>query len=509
MLRKIWNYRYTKAILAVLIVLIVAVVIRGEKDSTDVTVVKEAAKPLVTVTTPLKYTDAGTLSLIGTVRAFTEAQITAEVGGRVTSVNAKLGQQVQAGAVLVTIENANERASLLQAEGFYEAAEASAASGNVGTKEAEIRLADSLLGLAAANEAAYGASQNVLFGTLDTQYSNPNGLYPGLRIKTAIDNSFLRSERVDFQTVLSTWSTLDFETNDILLQKSNTDFVVKQIKRLINISDIFITAVNSRNNSDSFTEAEKEQLNASFTAARAQLVSAQGNIESNFAALKSAKQNLDRATINATGGPTSAASAQLKQALGSLRAAQANLAKTILRSPISGTVNSLSVQSGDFISSFKNVAIVANNSALEIVTFVGDIERDALSVGDKVVIENNYEGTITQIAPAVDSVTRKTEVRIATENTNIKNGDTVKVTNHNDNDTNTLKDIRVPLSAVKFEIEDGSIFMIRDGKLESLPVKLGSISGNSVVILEGLSASDEFVVDARGLLAGASVEVKN
>jgi len=507
MLKKIMNYRYIKAILLVLTVFVVALVIRGGKN-TETVVIKEDVKPLVTVTTPLEYTDAGTLSLIGTVRAFTEAQITAEVGGRVTSVNITLGQKVQAGTILVTIENANERASLLQAEGSYEAAEAAAATGNVGTKEAEIRLADSLLGLAAASDAAYGASQNVLLGTLDTQFSNPNGSYPGLRIATAVDNSFLRSERIDFQTILPSWQALDFSTDDISLQKSNTDFVIKQIKRLINISDIFITAVNSRNNSDSFTKDQKEQLNINFTTARSQLVTAQGNMESKFAALESAKQNLDRATINATGGATSAASAQLKQALGSLRAAQANLAKTILRTPISGTVNSLTIQSGDFIASFQNVAIIANNSALEIVTFVGDIERDALSVGDKVLIENNYEGTVTQIAPAVDSVTRKTEVRIATENSNIKNGDTVKITDSKENATTTLKDIRVPLTAVKFEIEDGSIFMVREGKLESVPVKLGNISGNSVVVLEGLSANDEFVVDARGLLSGALVEVK-
>ena len=247
MLRKVWTYRYTKAILLVLSVLILALIIRSQ-NTPETGVVKDEAKPLVSVTTPLKYTDTSTLSLIGTVRAFTEAQITAEVGGRVTSVNAKLGQQVQAGSVLVTIENANERAALLQAEGAYEAAEAAAAAGNVGTKEAEIRLADSLLSLAAANDAAYGTAQNVLFATLDTQFSNPNGTYPGLRLSTAAGNDFLRSERIDFQTVFSTWRALDFSTNDLLLQKKNTDYAIKQIQRLINITDIFITAVNSQNN---------------------------------------------------------------------------------------------------------------------------------------------------------------------------------------------------------------------------------------------------------------------
>jgi multidrug efflux pump subunit AcrA (membrane-fusion protein) len=110
--------------------------------------------------------------------------------------------------------------------------------------------------------------------------------------------------------------------------------------------------------------------------------------------------------------------------------------------------------------------------------------------------------------PAVDPVTRKTEVRIAVETAEIQNGDTVSITTSFTSDTINEQPVVVPLSAVKFEIEDGFVFVVEDGKLQQRPVTLGVIRGGSVEIESGLSNTDELVVDARGLLAGTEVETR-
>lgn len=73
------------------------------------TIAEEAEQPpMVTVTTAQSYTGASTINLIGTVRAFSEASVTSEVSGRVTSVRVGLGDTVAAGAIIATIENAAE-----------------------------------------------------------------------------------------------------------------------------------------------------------------------------------------------------------------------------------------------------------------------------------------------------------------------------------------------------------------------------------------------------------------
>ena len=273
---------------------------------------------------------------------------------------------------------------------------------------------------------------------------------------------------------------------------------------------MFIAVLQEQGSQDRYSDAEIQTFLTNFNAARASLSQTLTSLNTTEAALVSAEEAKKRADISGTSGAVSSADAQVKQALGSLRAAQANYAKTILRSPIAGTVNSLNIKSGDYISAFTEAAVVANNDALEIVTYIGDNERDTLAVGDVVVIDGSFEGTITQISPAVDAATRKTEVRIAAENQNIKNGDTVKISRKQNADTVTVvSEIRVPLTAVKFEIEDGFVFTVENGVLKAQAVTLGRVNANSVVITSGLDADQEFVVDARGLFDGQEVEVKN
>ncbi|MCA9368446.1 efflux RND transporter periplasmic adaptor subunit, partial [Candidatus Kaiserbacteria bacterium] len=243
------------------------------------------------------------------------------------------------------------------------------------------------------------------------------------------------------------------------------------------------------------------------TAVRNQLIGLQTQIRAAETQIETAEDNLSRAKLAASGGTTSSADAQVKQALGVLRAAQANYAKTVLRAPVSGTVNELPVRVGDFIGPQTKVALVANNNALEIVTYASDAELFALQPGDTVTIEGQYEGIITTIAPAVDSATGKTEVRIASENADIKNGDTVRITAAVSVEDVADGTIRVPLTAVKFERADGFMFRVNNSVLEKFPVALGPVFGGEVVIASGLTATDEFVVDARGLREGDSVEV--
>jgi multidrug efflux pump subunit AcrA (membrane-fusion protein) len=112
---------------------------------------------------------------------------------------------------------------------------------------------------------------------------------------------------------------------------------------------------------------------------------------------------------------------------------------------------------------------------------------------------------VTRIAPAVNAGTGKTEVRIASESQDLQNGDSVRVNKEVAGDT--ISQVIIPLSAVKFALNDGSVFVIEDNKLVERPVTLGTVRGGSVEILDGLSITDEFVADARGLVAATEVEV--
>lgn len=498
---KPWYGRKAVRGLAFLAVVAVAAAFLLGRDEVVEVAVSEPTKPLVELTTAEQYQGGESLSLVGDVRSFTEAAITSERAGRVTGVNVTLGQSVQAGQILVTLENASEQAAVLQAEGVYEAALASAAQSGVGVDEAQASVQSAKTRAVNVVRSSYTTNDSIIRNNIDTFFSQPNSPLPGLNIGTVGNRDFLTSERVAYQTLLPAWKA----QTDSLTAESDLipviDSSIANTERTLAILNTFLAVFDQRDDAD-FQAVESEFLNL-----RPVLLGQISELEAAKRQIESAENNLRSAQLAAAGTTNSAADAQAKQALGALRAAQANLAKTILRSPISGTVNSIDVRPGDFINSFTQVAEVANNNALEIVTFVGDKERSVLSIGDEVDIEGGFTGRVTQIAPAVDPRTRKTEVRIAAEGIDLKNGDTVIVSK--DITAATSTDVIVPLSAVKFQLEDGVIFLVEDGRLVSRTVTLGIVRGGSVAVVDGLTATERFVVDARGLQPGTEVEIAN
>ena len=496
------KYRYVW--IGIAVVLIVANLLFGnDKDQADHV---NDILPVVTVTSAATLSGDQEVSVVGSVRAFSEAAITTEASGRVTSVNAALGQVVPAGFVLATLENASERAAVLQAEGSYESALAAAQQGNVGLDQANTNLRNAQNSAISTFKSSYNTVNGVVRNNIDAFFGNPDSKVPGVKIEG--QTHFLNSERVAYQNLLSTWQLEVSNLNKDSDLSSALGDAGERVDRTIALTDVFISLFNAPDPDKSYTDDELLTLSTTFTSLRESLLGTKTLINNAEASLENAEDALRRAEIGATGSQGSAADAQVKQALGSLRAAQANLEKTILRTPISGTVNALNVRVGDFVGQQAVAARVANNNALEIVTFVSDKEIAAFAVGEEVVIEDSYIGTVTEIAPAVDPLTRKTEVRIAIETEDIQNGDTVTISKAFATDTQESQPVFIPLSAVKFEIEDGYIFTVENGLLVQKPVELGVVRGGSVEIISGLSQTDEFVLDARGLLSDTEVEVR-
>ena len=464
-------------------------------------------KPLRTVTTApvTSFSDISTLTLIGTVESVDQAVIETEASGRITSVNTDLGESVSAGSVIATLENASERAAVLQAEGAYEAALAAAAQSDISTEEAEKSLQSAKNTALNTVRSAFITAQDTVLNSFDQFYGNPENVTPGLRIGNTSYTSFLNNERVSLKSVLANWQQeVASITSDSDLAGS-LSIAEERIEKLIVITETFITIFNDQDTTG-YTQAELATFSNQFTDLSGQLNATLSTIENATNGLASAEATLERVNLGGTGGDVSAANAQVKQALGSLRAAQANLSKTIIRTPITGVVNALSVKVGDYVSNFSPVATIANNNALEITTFVGDADRSQLTLNQPVTIEGNIPGTIVAIAPAVDPATRKVEIKISTESDAIANGDTVDIslTKSEEADTNSV--IVVPLTAVKFSDTDGFLYTIEDSRIKSHPVELGQIYGSVIEVLNGAESNMEIVVDARGLSIGQQVE---
>lgn len=498
--------KYWWITLGLVILLIVVIFFAGGDDET----VNETVPviPLVTAGTVAEVGSSDSTKFVGTVRSVSEADIQAERGGRVTSVPVKVGDNVSAGSIIATLENSAERAVVLQAEGAYEAVLAQAEQSGTGLDSARTTL--DTANRTAVNEfkSAYATVANILVSDIDIYFSNPDGATIGLRIQGFDRTSVINNSRTSLKTVMQTWQTEASRIDTNVDTESLIDSAKQKTNQVIALVDELLSVSTRASDSMSISVADRQARITALTGTKNALLGVVSGLDGAKTGVTNAKSALKQAEISASGAGPSVTDAQIKQALGNLRGAQANLAKTILRSPISGQIEVLRVQTGDFLSPQTSVARVANKSGLLISIFVGQNDLADFALGEEVKLDGNSTGTVVSIAPAIDSTTQKTEIKISTASDNLTNGSTVSVSKIGGTSVTSSK-IEVPITAIKFADKDGSIFVIEDNKLKAVPVEVGTISGSLVTILSGLDADTVFVFDARGRSEGETVEVRN
>lgn len=492
----------------IVVLIVTGIVVQFILNKSNQNVSAEADLPLVKVQNIAALNGDATFRVTGSISAISEARLQTEAGGRITGVNVELGEAVQAGTIIATIENSAQNAALLQAEGAYEQALANAASSESSTQSAATSLNAALSDAINTYRSGFISTDSSVRNTVDDLFTNLESSVPGFLLDSFGTAVSLIAERQAIEPMLTTWgedvNSVDSGNVDERLEKA-----LVSVERVSRFAETLAALVARQETSASFTQTQKDTLEAEFVSVRTTLNQTLLSLQGAQTSITSAKEALNRAQIAGINADVSIASAQVKSALGSLRAAQSNYQKTIVRSPISGVVNALYVKTGDYVSPSQDAAVIANNNALEVTAYVTELESKRLQLGDLVVLDENVSGRITQIAPAVNPSTGKVEVKIQAESSELTNGDIVNVifTTSLDSDKTERGDIVIPITALKVETDRIIVFTVSDGLLVAHPITEGPLLGDSIVVREGLSTSMDIVVDARGLNEGDAVEI--
>ena len=469
------------------------------------------------------------LSLVGSGTSKSEATVRAEKSAQVVRVDTSLGARISAGAVAAEIENASERAAVLQAEGGLDAAQANLAKVQGGVRdeqrsilEANVAAATSALESARSNAlstllSAYATMDSGILATTDKLFTNPGSTNSHFNITTS--DARLTIEIETTRDILSPYLAREAAVSDSLTASSDLAAEIAttqtEVRATRNFLDLIVSALNKAIPSPSASSAQIATYLAEATAVRTSLTStltalagATQGLSSSQSALEVARKNLEQGLTGGQPEDVAAAKAAVKQAQGGLAAAHANLEKAIIRAPISGTVNSFALKRGDYVQMTAPVLTVANNGSLEVVTYISENDAREVSVGQPVSIEQ-ASGVVTRIAPALDSVTKKIEVRIGVNDPKgLINGQSVLVsivrTRAVSGDATR---ITIPIAAVKVEAERTIVFTLDVDVLVAHEVTLGALLGERVVIASRLTPDMRIVVDARGLREGEKVEV--
>jgi len=484
-----WRSRRTQAIAGIVAVAVIGAIIVFSRGAASTETAKSPREVQVARVSDLMNGMSG-LSVVGEVQSKSEAKISPESSGRITRVYATLGQNVGTGAILAEIENSSQRAALLQAEGSLDAAKASQ-SGSRGTAVATILT-------------AYGAIDSAVADAVGQIFSDPESSQAAFTVSSKDTQALADIERIrpTLRPILERHVTASISLSESSDLGAELTLVESELREVRTYLDVTLKALNAGVARDDITLSTISGYVADVTAARTA-------VTTSLSAVVSARATTEN------GGAVTSSQANIKQAQGTYNAALANLEKTRIRAPISGTLNNFDIKLGDTVSASQQVAVVSNNGALEIVAFVTENDRAKISVGGKVAVEGGFTGTITKIAPALDPVTRKIEVRIGLPLDALKeltNGESVRVELKQSASASTTGaktgPLRIPIAALKIESDRKVVYTVdAESKIVALPVKSGKLSGGFVEITEGLTAETEIIADARGLKEGDVVSV--
>lgn len=456
------------------------------------------------------------LPLLGTVTSTSEATIRSETSGKLTRVYKKLGDGVTAGQIIAEFENSGERAAVLQAEGAYDAAKAAREIARINSGTTNSSLGEAKNSALNTIASAYISMDDAIRVRTDGAFSDPRTDEAKWRVLVpdSMLTLSLEAKRKTIEALLTNRDkrnrTLSSES-DLIAELNAVQTEAQTIK---NYLDDMATAYSKALPDTSYSQSQIDTGKSGVSTARSAIAGTLSSIAVTRSSLTGAiaAQEVAGKTSGGSSTEVATADASVKQALGAYNATLSRLEKTIIRSPISGTLNSLSIETGDFLSAFTEVAVVSNNGALEVVAYVTEDDAKRVSVGSEVSIDGTAKGVITRVASAIDPRTKKIEVRIGiTKGASLVNGQSVRVAITKDKKavSTTSGPIKIPLSALKLTPNGAYVFVVNaSSTLETIEVKEGAILGEEIQILSGLTGSEMIVTDGRGLKAGMEVTIK-
>ncbi len=191
------------------------------------------------------------------------------------------------------------------------------------------------------------------------------------------------------------------------------------------------------------------------------------------------------------------ATADYKTAQAQTQLVNAQLAKTSIRAPFSGTVGLRNISPGTFVTPETLIASLVNSSQIKITFSIPEKYATQMKVNSTVTFtvagtNEKYTARVYALEPAVEVATRTLRVRALAQNPDGK-----LLPGTFANVTLPLEKIEdaflVPSEAIVPVQEGKKVFVSANGKAKEVMVQTGTRTEKDVVVLEGLKAGDTVI----------------
>ncbi len=494
-----------------------------------------------------------TVSATGSVTAQTGAQVKigSQITGTIKRLYADVGSHVTAGQPIAELDLPDIQAQLAQAQANASSAQTRLLEQETGLSMQKTQSSGAVADAKAALKSAQARVASAEAASSLQQVQTPNDIR---RATTTLDSarSSLKSAQSTYAQVKASYDLQISNAQEGLTQAqataANTDLNLKRQQGLLAKGFVAASVVDAAQATATVAQSQvksaqqniqlvQEKVKADLQAAQDQVATAQSNVEAAQAALDSAKagtysNTVKSADVDNARAQVRQAQAGLSTALGNttqdvikkqqiqenasaLAAAErqvdyykAQLAKTVIKSPISGTVLQLASQQGETLAaglSAPTLIIVADLNRLQVDVFVDETDIGKIKLSQPVEVRVDafpkkvIPGVVKKIASGSTIqqgvITYDVTVAITDPKHQLKPDMTASVTIETGKRENVLL---VPAEAVKVSTRGSTVNVLKivNGKKAAAPqkVKTGGSDGQKVEIREGLNEGDTIVL---------------
>ena len=385
------------------------------------------------------------VNVTGRVKAAQNVDLAFEKAGRVVSVFSDVGTVVVPGQSLVALSGSDLAADLERAKAEVLLAEAKLNELKRGARVEDVQVSevqltsaravqeDAKINLRDQIQESYTQADDAIRNKVDQLFTNPRSISPRLIFITDFQLQIdIESGRSQLESLLVSWSSR--------LSVISSQDARQNLQKIKLFLDKVALAVNTQSASSNISQTTLDAYKAAILAGRSNINTAIESISTADEKLRSAdsalalsQQQLTLKKAVATVEQIASGEAEVVRANANVRSAEAQFAKTILRSPIHGVVTRQDSKIGQIVSA--NIAVVSIAGATEFQVEVNMPEADIakIAVGQSATItldaysaENIFEASVVKIDPAetmVDGVaTYKATLQFTKNDARIKSG---------------------------------------------------------------------------------------
>ncbi len=465
------------------------------------------------------------VSVTGRVKPAESVDLAFEKSGKVARIYVNVGDKVTSGQLLMSLNNADLSAQLAQAEASARVQKSKLDELKVGTRLEDIEVKKSELKKAQQDlvndyesvidvlNDAYNKTDDAVRKQVSDLFSNSEESNPQLTFITPNSQAEIDVEfqRFMLSHELNKWND-ELNQLDIVSSLNLLDQGLENAKSRLILTRNFLTrlmdtVIGNVNLTQTTINTYKTNINTARTNINTALASVNDQaqtIASQKITVETIQNELNLKLAGSTPEEIAAQEAEVEDAEANVLNYQAQLAKTILRSPINGIVTLQDTELGEIVSANTIILSVISSAKFEIEVNVpeADIAKVKIDNPAKVTLDaygNDvlFEAKVISIYPAENIIegvaTYKTKLQFTKENEQIKSGMTANIDILTDKHENV---IAIPQRAVISQNGAKIVkIMNEDNSISEVKVKTGLRgSDGNIEIIEGIKEGDKVII---------------